>query len=124
MPEIHETTNPKNAAGDWRRRPDSKHPQTQAHTKPSGLMSHTKVHNTIVERQKSRNVLDRLKELVDNGVGETNESARKKNESGGDDEYSFEVIDLTNDQNPDLPAEQERIERMGGYVSPPPEPGR
>jgi serine/threonine protein phosphatase PrpC len=33
------------------------------------------------------------------------------------------AIDLTKDQNPDLPDEQARIERMGGYVSPPPEPG-
>eukprot|EP00536_Pseudo-nitzschia_multiseries_P008264 jgi/Psemu1/257032/estExt_Genewise1Plus.C_2080024 len=32
-------------------------------------------------------------------------------------------IDLTIDQNPDLPAERERIERMGGYVTPAPEPG-
>jgi protein phosphatase 2C family protein 2/3 len=34
-----------------------------------------------------------------------------------------EATNLTIDQNPDLPEEQERIERMGGYVSPPPEPG-
>lgn len=33
------------------------------------------------------------------------------------------ALDLTKDQNPDLPDEQTRIERMGGYVSPPPEPG-
>ena len=32
-------------------------------------------------------------------------------------------MDLTKDQNPDSPEEQARIERMGGFVSPPPEPG-
>lgn len=36
---------------------------------------------------------------------------------------SYEAIDLTVDQNPDLPEERERIESMGGFVSPPPEPG-
>ena len=35
----------------------------------------------------------------------------------------LEAIDLSNDQNPDLPEEQSRIESMGGFVSPPPEPG-
>jgi serine/threonine protein phosphatase PrpC len=44
--------------------------------------------------------------------------ARKKNKGDG-----WEALDLTKDQNPDLPAEQARIEDMGGYVSPPPEPG-
>ncbi len=33
------------------------------------------------------------------------------------------AIDLTIDQNPDSPGEQERIEKMGGFVSPPPEEG-
>lgn len=31
--------------------------------------------------------------------------------------------DLSIDQNPDSPGEQERIVRCGGFVSPPPEPG-
>jgi serine/threonine protein phosphatase PrpC len=30
---------------------------------------------------------------------------------------------LTTDQNPDTPGEQERIEKTGGFVSPPPKPG-
>lgn len=34
-----------------------------------------------------------------------------------------QALDLTVDQNPDSPGEQERIEQMGGYVSPPPEDG-
>ena len=33
------------------------------------------------------------------------------------------ALDLTVDQNPDSPGEQERIEQMGGFVSPPPEDG-
>ena len=33
------------------------------------------------------------------------------------------AIDLSEDQNPDCPTEQERIEKSGGYVSPPPEEG-
>jgi protein phosphatase 2C family protein 2/3 len=44
--------------------------------------------------------------------------ARRKKKGDG-----WEAVDLTKDQNPDLPAEQARIEDMGGYVSPPPEPG-
>ncbi len=35
----------------------------------------------------------------------------------------YEALDLTVDQNPDSPGEQERIEGMGGFVSPPPEEG-
>jgi len=35
----------------------------------------------------------------------------------------YEALDLTVDQNPDSPGEQERIEQMGGFVSPPPEEG-
>lgn len=36
---------------------------------------------------------------------------------------SWEATNLTVDQNPDLPAEMERILNSGGYVSPPPGPG-
>lgn len=35
----------------------------------------------------------------------------------------WKAIDLSEDQNPDNPKEQERIEKSGGFVSPPPEPG-
>jgi protein phosphatase PTC2/3 len=38
-------------------------------------------------------------------------------------ENSWEAINLTQDQNPDLPDERQRIEEMGGFVSPPQEPG-
>mmetsp|Transcript_16762 Transcript_16762/g.30464 ORF Transcript_16762/g.30464 Transcript_16762/m.30464 type:complete len:465 (-) Transcript_16762:78-1472(-) len=36
---------------------------------------------------------------------------------------NFMAHDLTVDQNPDSPGEQERIEQAGGFVSPAPEPG-
>jgi serine/threonine protein phosphatase PrpC len=48
---------------------------------------------------------------------------RTKNKGDGGGYDGWEALDLTKDQNPDLPAEQARIENMGGYVSPPPEPG-
>lgn len=38
-------------------------------------------------------------------------------------EYEYIACDLTQDQNPDVPAEMERILEMGGYVSMPPSPG-
>lgn len=53
---------------------------------------------------------------------------RRINDVGDHDADDFgkawAAIDLTEDQNPDLPSEQARIERHGGYVSPPPEPGK
>jgi len=36
---------------------------------------------------------------------------------------TYQALDLTVDQNPDSPGEQERIEGLGGFVSPPPEEG-
>ena len=66
-------------------------------------------------------VLLRDKELVLSNAGDSRAVLARKIDGAGDD--TWDVIDLTEDQNPDLPAEKERIERMGGYVSPPPEPG-
>jgi len=63
----------------------------------------------------------RDKELVLSNAGDSRAVLARKIDGAGDD--SWDVIDLTEDQNPDLPAEKGRIERMGGYVSPPPEPG-
>ncbi len=64
----------------------------------------------------------REKELVLSNAGDSRAVLARKIDGPG--ENSWDVIDLTEDQNPDLPAEKERIERMGGFVSPPPEPGR
>ena len=38
-------------------------------------------------------------------------------------EYEYVAMNLTQDQNPDVPGEMERILSMGGYVSLPPAPG-
>lgn len=66
----------------------------------------------------------RNKKLVLSNAGDSRAVLARKNVDGGlKDKLTWKVIDLTEDQNPDLPAEQERIEKMGGYVSPPPEPG-
>ena len=40
-----------------------------------------------------------------------------------DNKTGWETIQLSQDQNPDNPEEQARIEYHGGFVSPPPEPG-
>jgi len=49
-------------------------------------------------------------------------ASRKQIDAHGDS-LEYEVFDLTIDQNPDSPGEQERILQMGGFVSPPPEEG-
>ncbi|KAL3910497.1 MAG: hypothetical protein SGILL_007668, partial [Bacillariaceae sp.] len=60
----------------------------------------------------------REKQLVLSNAGDSRAVlARKKSDK------AWEAIDLTQDQNPDLAAEQQRIHEMGGFVSPPPEPG-
>jgi serine/threonine protein phosphatase PrpC len=41
----------------------------------------------------------------------------------GNDAVRWEALDLTQDQNPDLPEEQARIVSQGGFVSAPPAPG-
>jgi len=48
---------------------------------------------------------------------------RRKSPDGDSSAVAYEAIDLTVDQNPDLPEERRRIESRGGFVSPPPEPG-
>jgi len=63
----------------------------------------------------------REKKLVLSNAGDSRAVLGRKIE--GNKEGCWEAIDLTEDQNPDLPAEQERIELMGGYVTPAPEPG-
>jgi len=54
----------------------------------------------------------------DNGTDSRQQQQHQQNE-----QKQWEAINLSIDQNPDLPAEQHRIEQMGGFVSPPPEPG-
>lgn len=44
-------------------------------------------------------------------------------DTSAESEYEYVACDLTQDQNPDVPAEMERIISMGGYVSKPPSPG-
>ena len=57
-------------------------------------------------------------QLVLANAGDSRAVLARKTKAG-----AWEAVDLTKDQNPDLPDEQTRIEDMGGYVSPPPEPG-
>jgi len=43
--------------------------------------------------------------------------------NGQQNQFIRSTIELTQDQNPELPSERRRIEKSGGYVSPSPEPG-
>jgi serine/threonine protein phosphatase PrpC len=63
---------------------------------------------TLSNAGDSRAVLARLKTTSDSTATTTK---------------TWQTIPLTVDQNPDHPDEMARIERYGGYVSPPPEPG-
>lgn len=49
--------------------------------------------------------------------------ARRRRQGESDQTFDLVTVDLSVDQNPDSPGEQDRIERCGGYVSPPPEVG-
>lgn len=68
---------------------------------------------TVANAGDSRAVIARKMDKVNGGDGV----------SSGGLVHSYKAIDLTVDQNPDLPDERKRIENMGGFVSPPPEPG-
>ena len=60
----------------------------------------------------------RDKQLVLANAGDSRAVMARRSVDGG-----YVAMDLTIDQNPDLSEEQARIETMGGFVSPPPEPG-
>jgi protein phosphatase PTC2/3 len=62
-------------------------------------------------------VLLRQNQLVLANVGDSRAVLARKTE------HRWDAVNLTQDQNPDLPEERDRIEEMGGFVSPPPEPG-
>ena len=67
---------------------------------------------TVANSGDSRAVIARRTDRVDSG-----------DDTGTEPAPCYKAIDLTVDQNPDLPEERSRIEGMGGFVSPPPEPG-
>lgn len=56
--------------------------------------------------------------LTISNCGDSRAVCARKTKSG-----QYIAIPLSEDQNPDVPEEQERIERCGGFVSPPPEEG-
>jgi serine/threonine protein phosphatase PrpC len=56
--------------------------------------------------------------LIVSNTGDSRAVLARRKKGGG-----WETIQLSEDQNPDTPEEQARIEYYGGYVSPPPGPG-
>jgi protein phosphatase PTC2/3 len=66
----------------------------------------------------SRAVLGTLSPSDSGGNGRSGGSSGR----GGDDGCIVGVA-LTEDQTPEVPAERERIQALGGFVSPPPQPG-
>lgn len=64
-------------------------------------------------------VLLRGKTLTMANVGDSRAVLARKE----DDSDELLAINLTSDQNPDVPEEMERIHRWGGFVTPPPAPG-
>jgi len=66
-------------------------------------------------------VLLREKTLTIANAGDSRAVLARRRSSG--DKSLRLTTDLSVDQNPDSPGEQERIEAAGGFISPPPEPG-
>ena len=67
--------------------------------------------------------LVRGNEIYLSNAGDSRAVMAQKKKKGGSDEVEHVALDLTVDQNPDSPGEKERIEKCGGFVSPPPEEG-
>ena len=63
-------------------------------------------------------VLMRDKQLYISNCGDSRAVMAKRNING-----EVVAVNLSEDQNPNKPDEQARIEAAGGFVSPPPEPG-
>jgi protein phosphatase 2C family protein 2/3 len=63
--------------------------------------------------------------LIVSNVGDSRAVMARKTQTNDEATATatWQAIDLSKDQNPDMPEEQSRIESMGGFVSPPPEPG-
>lgn len=85
-------------------------------------------HQTLIEPMYSGTtacaVLLKNDKLVISNVGDSRAVIGKRQPRGTDaTASSYAAHELSVDQNPDSPGEQDRIERCGGYVSPPPEEG-